>query len=67
MSTPVPTEPVAFADTPYDVLTDVTLPDERVLSAGSSTTPADMGLAENIPVVHALVVAGKIWPTGVDR
>jgi hypothetical protein len=58
---------VSFADTSYDVLTDLTLPDGTVLPAGSRTTPSALGLAGNIPAVHALVVAAQIWPTGVAR
>lgn len=63
----VPAAPVPFADTSYDVLRETTLPDGTVLNAGSTTTPAALGLAGDIPAVHALVVAGDIWPTGVEH
>ena len=59
--------PASFADTPYDVLADLPLPDGTTLPAGRTTTPGALGLAGNIPAVHALVVAGLIWPTGVAR
>lgn len=64
---PLPGSPDWFAATLYDVIKDVTLPDGRVISAGSSTTPADLGMAHDIPAVHALVVDGSIWPTGVEH